>query len=239
MLTVCARTALLFVITVVAVRAMGKRQLAQLQPFEVVITLMIAELAAVPMGDVGLSLYSGVVSILTLLFLHSLITVASFRSRRLRALICGRPSVLVRRGQVQLSELRRLCFDLDDLLEGMRAQGLLNVADVETAVLETNGALNAFARSQRRPPTAQELGVRTPYEGMPLLLVLDGQVQAPALGACGRDEAWLLSHLREMGFAGAGELLLCSLDTQGELFAQARGGEPRRLRAMEPQEVRW
>ena len=82
-------------------------------------------------------------------------------------------------------------------------------------------------------------GVRTPYEGMPLLLVLDGQVQAAALGACGRDEAWLLSHLREMGFAGAQELLLCSLDTQGELFAQARGGGPRRLRAMEPQEVRW
>lgn len=241
MLTVFFRTTLLFALTVLVIRAMGKRQLAQLQPFEVVITLMIAELAAVPMGDVGISLFSGVVSILTLLFLHSLITIFSFRSERFRAFICGKPSVLIRKGKIQLGELERLCFDLNDLIEGIRSQGILNIADVDTALLETNGTLTAFQSAASRPVTPTDLNLTTDYEGIPLILVLDGAVQREALRLGGFDESWLQKTLASLGFEGPKDVLLCSLDTQGRIYVQSRKKDGRLCvrQVLKPEQVRW
>lgn len=241
MLTVFIRTILLFALTVLVIRAMGKRQLAQLQPFEVVITLMIAELAAVPMGDVGISLFSGVVSILTLLFLHSLITIFSFRSQRFRAFLCGKPSVLIRKGKIQLSELERLCFDLNDLIEGIRSQGILNIADVDTALLETNGTLTAFQSAQARPVTPADMNLAVDYEGIPLLLVLDGVVQTEALGLGGFDEKWLALTLSSLGFQNPRDVLICSLDTQGKIYVQSRGKDARLCvrQVLKPEQVRW
>ena len=120
MLTGFLRTIVLFFVTAVVLRLMGKRQLAQLQPYEVVITLMISDLATLPMADVEIPLLSGVVSILTLLLVHSLLSALSYASVRMRRIICGRPSVLVRDGKICEKELARLCFDLSDLMEGMR-----------------------------------------------------------------------------------------------------------------------
>ena len=153
------RTAILFLVTAVALRLMGKRQLAQLQPYEVVITLMISDLATLPMSDVEIPLLSGVVSILTLLLLHSLLSVLSFVSMRLRRVICGRPSVLVRDGKICEQELKRLCFDLSDLMEGIRSQGVLGLHETGSVVLETNGALSVFPCAGSRPATRKEQGL--------------------------------------------------------------------------------
>lgn len=241
MITVFLRTVILFIVTVLVVRAMGKRQLAQLQPFEVVITLMIAELAAVPMGDVSISLFSGVVSILTLLFLHALISILSFKSERFRAFICGKPSVLIRRGKLQTEELKRMCFDLNDLLESMRSQGILNIADVGSAVLETNGTLNVFPTAQARTPTTQELGLSPGYDGIPLVLVLDGVVQEEALSLGQLSRSWLASALSAMGAPAIDQILLASLDTQGRLYVQEKGprGRMRIAQALKESAVCW
>ena len=115
--------------TAVVLRLMGKRQLAQLQPYEVVITLMISDLATLPMADVEIPLLSGVVSILTLLLVHSLLSALSYASVRMRRIICGRPSVLVRDGKICEKELARLCFDLSDLMEGMRSGGVIGLGE--------------------------------------------------------------------------------------------------------------
>lgn len=155
MLTGFLRTIVLFFVTAVVLRLMGKRQLAQLQPYEVVITLMISDLATLPMADVEIPLLSGVVSILTLLLVHSLLSALSYASLRMRRIICGRPSVLVRDGKICEKELAKLCFDLSDLMEGMRSGGVIGLGEAGSVVLETNGSLSVFPSADNRPGNAR------------------------------------------------------------------------------------
>lgn len=241
MITIFIRTVILFLLTVLVIRVMGKRQLAQLQPYEVVITLMIAELAAIPMGDVSISLFSGVVSVLTLLFVHSMITLVTFKSQRVRGFICGKPSVLIRSGKLQVQELERLCFDLNDLLESMRTQGILSIADVGSAILETNGTLNVFPSSSARPATTAELGIESGYEGIPLILILDSVVQDEALSIAGLDRTWLSQKLKALSISSEKRVLLASLDTEGRLFVQEQGerGKLHVISVLKPEEVVW
>jgi uncharacterized membrane protein YcaP (DUF421 family) len=220
---------------------MGKRQMAQLQPFEFVITLLIADLAASPMGDMGASLLGGVVPILALLALHSAIALASMRSQKFRGWICGKPSVLIRDGKIQAAELERLCYDLNDLMEAVRNQGVMNPADVSAAILETNGGLSVFPTAAQRPVCPADLQLQTKYEGIPLTLILDGRTQHKNLLTGGLSDAWLMKQLAPLGYTDTSEVFLCSLDTQGRLFVQGAGrrGKLHVAPALKPEQVRW
>lgn len=241
MFTVFFRTMALFVFTVVVIRCMGKRQMAQLQPFEFVITLLIADLAASPMSDTGTPLLYGALSILALLLAHSAISLLSMRSERFRAWICGTPSIVIRDGKIQVAELQRLCYDLSDLMEAVRNRGVLNPADVGTAVLETNGALSVFPNSANRPVTPQDMGLAPGYEGVPLTLVLDGRLQEANLKLGGFDLPWLQKQLALLGYETHREVFLCSLDTQGRLLVQGAGpqGKLHIAQALRPDQVTW
>ena len=241
MLTGFLRTVILFFVTTIVLRLMGKRQLAELQPYEVVITLMISDLATQPMGDVELPLLGGVVAIVTLLLMHSLLSALAFWSIPLRRIICGRPSVLVRNGRICEDELSRLCFDLSDLMEGIRSQGLIGLQETGSVILETNGALSVFPASDKRPVTRGEQGLPKVYDGIPLTLILDGKVQKRTLAISGKDERWLMQMLERAKVAQARDVLVALLDTQGVLLIQEKGkaGGVNRVQAMEPDEVRW
>ncbi|MBQ4608496.1 MAG: DUF421 domain-containing protein [Clostridia bacterium] len=241
MLTGFLRTVILFFVTTIVLRLMGKRQLAELQPYEVVITLMISDLATQPMGDVELPLLGGVVAIVTLLLMHSLLSALAFWSIPLRRIICGRPSVLVRNGRICEDELSRLCFDLSDLMEGIRSQGLIGLQETGSVILETNGALSVFPSSDKRPVTRGEQGLPKIYDGIPLTLILDGMIQKRTLSIAGRDEAWLMRTLKQEGVLHVRNVLVALLDTQGELLVQEKGesGRLMRIQAMQPDEVRW
>lgn len=240
MLTGFIRTVILFCVTAIVLRLMGKRQLAQLQPYEVVITLMMSDLATQPMNDVEIPLASGVVAILTLLLLHSLLSVCSFVSMRMRRLICGRPSVLVRNGKICERELSRLCFDLSDLMEGIRSQGLIGLHETGCVILETNGTLSVFPKSTERPATRGEMGLPELYDGIPLTLILDGQTQRRALLLCGKSERWLLQMLLKAGISQMENVLVAALDTHGQLLVQEKGsGRLASIQAMREDEVNW
>lgn len=241
MLTGFLRTVILFFVTTIVLRLMGKRQLAQLQPYEVVITLMISDLATQPMGDVETPILGGVVAIVTLLFLHSILSALSFWSIPLRRLICGRPSVLVRNGRICEDELNRLCFDLSDLMEGIRSKGLIGLQETGSVVLETNGALSVFPSADNRPPTRKEQNMPGIYEGIPLTLILDGKIQERTLDITGKDKAWLAAQLKRQGISEASRVLVALLDTQGYLLIQEKGRSGRSIRkkALEQDEVRW
>lgn len=241
MLTGFLRTVILFFVTTIVLRLMGKRQLAELQPYEVVITLMISDLATQPMGDVELPLLGGVVAILTLLLMHSLLSVLSFWSIRLRAIICGRPSVLVRNGRICEDELSRLCFDLSDLMEGIRSQGLLGLHETGSVILETNGALSVFPSAENRPATRGEMKQKQIYDGIPLTLILDGQFQPRTLMIAGKDEKWLMQILSEQKIRTEKDVLVALLNTQGMLLIQEKGKEGRllHLQALSADEVKW
>lgn len=241
MLTAMIRSAILFLVLVLAMRVMGKRQVGQFLPYELVVAIMIADVVATPMENIGKPILQGIIPVFSLVIMHSLLSILCMKSERIRGFISGRPSVLVRKGVVQEAELRNLCYSLSDLLEEFRTVGVLNPAHVGTAVLETSGRLSVFPHSGDRPVTSKDMGVATGYEGIPLPLIMDGKIQGENLRLAGLDASWLDNHLKEMGFQAAKDIFLASLDTQGMLLVQSAGVKPRLIieQAIEADKVVW
>jgi len=240
MVAMLIRTIVLVCFAVFAMRLMGKRQIGQLQPFELVIAIMIADLASTPMESIDMPLWRGILPLLAVVALHQLFTFLSLKSQFMRAFFSGRPTVIIRRGQIDPKALEKLCFNLNDLLEELRTGGILSPAEVGTAIMETSGKLSVFPKSGFRPATPQDLNIETGYEGIPLTLILDGQIERNNLPLCGRDDQWLLSQIRRLGFHSAKDVLLCFLDTDGMLTAHPYADAPPvRRQAMKPGEVIW
>ncbi len=218
MLVLFARTLILYGLVVLVMRLMGKRQIGQLQPFELVVTIMVAELASVPMQNRDLPLSSGVIPILTLLVIQVILSLLVLRSQWARRIICGTPSILVRNGRLDQKELSRLRVNLNDLLEQLRAKNVPNLEDVEFAVLETTGSLSVIPKSQKRPVNPADLKLSTEYEGLPLDLIVDGRINQENLALAGLDEAWLRGQLAGFGLSGPEAVFFASLDAQGHLY---------------------
>ncbi len=223
MLIVFSRTIILFLLVMIVIRVMGKRQIGELQPFELVLTIMIAELATVPMEDKEIPLINGIIPILTLLLLQVLISYISLKSNALRGVISGSPSILIENGKVMEKELAKLRYNLTDLLEQLRLKNLPNISDVEYAILETSGQLSVIPKSQKRPVTPGDLSIDTKYEGFPLPLIMDGKLRKDNLQTMGVDLAWLKEELKKFGMQDFKEVFLASLDTKGELYFQKKG----------------
>lgn len=201
---------------------MGKRQIGQLQPFELVITIIIAELVVIPMQDKDVPLIEGLVPVFTLLLLQYGVSLLLMKSEGARAIVCGVPSVLVHDGRIVEKELRRLRYNLSDLLEQLRVKDLPNITDVEFAVLETNGDLSVIPKSQKRPLQPEDLKISTSYEGLPLSLIVDGKVKMGSLQKAQLNMEWLQNELQRYGVKRPTDVLYASLSTDGALFVQAR-----------------
>ena len=225
MITTFARTVLLYVLIMTGLRLMGKRQIGELEPGELVLTMMLSDLAAVPMQDFGIPLLSGVIPILTLLSLSMLLSQLSLRSLRWRELLCGRPAVLIRDGVLQQDVMERNRYTLDELLEELRGQGLSGIEDVRYAVLENSGRLSVLPGSRSLPLTAAQLGLRTEEETtLPVVLINDGRVLRRNLASCGRDETWLRRTLRAEGLSDPAQAFLLTLDQRGKVLCVRKEG---------------
>ena len=238
MFTLFLRALILYVVMIVTMRGLGKRQLGQFQPYEFAMTILLADLISTPMGSVSTPLLYGILPFMALFAVHSLITLLSMKSDKVRAIVSGKPSVVVARGVIDQKELRRLCLSLADLLEGLRGAGVLDPSEVGAAVVEANGKLSVFPEARKRGPTTEELGVETAYEGLPLPLIMDGRVQRNNLKQSGQDEAWLADLLKRRGLR-VEDIYLGCLDTRGSLFLQTTHGERLRLAALDPGKVDW
>ncbi len=240
MIAILIRSVLLVCFAILAMRLMGKRQIGQLQPFELVIAIMIADLASTPMESLDTPLWRGILPLFITVALHQLFTLLSLKSQWLRAFFSGKPTVVINNGQIDYKALEKLCFNLNDLLEELRNGGILTPTEVGTAIMETSGKLSVFPKSQHRCLTPQDMGMTTGYEGIPLTLIMDGKLEKANLPLCGRDEEWLLKHLKRLGFARMQDVLLCYLDTDGQLTAYAyTSSPPARAQAMAADEVMW
>lgn len=234
------RASILFVAAVLAVRVMGKREVGQLQPFELVIAIMIADLATTPMEDVGIPLVYGIVPLIALVLLHSLITFLSLKSQKVRTLISGAPVVVMKDGVVLEKELKRMCFSLSDLLEELRMQGFLNPAEVGTAIMETGGKVSVFPKALYRPVTPNDMALDTSREGIPLTLILDGRLQSHNMQLGGLTENWLLKRIQIAGTNTFKEVFFCSVDTSGKMMVQAKNKtEAHFCQALNDDEIRW
>lgn len=222
LLILFGRTVVLYLVAVAVIRLMGKRQIGQLQPFELVITIVIAELVVIPMQDKDVPLIEGLVPAFTLLFLQYLLSLVLMKSEGARAVLSGMPSVLVHKGSIVEQELRRLRYNLSDLLEQLRVKGYPDISDVEFAVLETNGELSVIPKSEKRQLQPRDLQLNPGYEGLPLPVIVDGKVKMESLKKARRDLKWLETEMQKRGVHRPKDVLYASLGADGTLFVQPR-----------------
>ena len=175
MATAFFRTIILYLLLIAGLRLTGKRQIGELEPIELVLTMLLSDLASVPMQDFDSPLINGVVPILTLLALTTLLSYISFRSGRFRSLICGEPAIVVRYGKLQQRAMRHNRMTVDELLEELRGQGVTDLKDVQYAVLETSGQVSVLLRSQAQPVTPRQLSLNVTEQLLPVLLINDGR----------------------------------------------------------------
>lgn len=222
MIIVVIRTLILYGVVVIALRLMGKSEIGQLQPYELVVILMISDLAAIPSQNVGIPLLNGIIPILVLLLTSLTLAWISLKSEKARVIICGAPSILIQRGKIIESELRRNSYNLTDLLEELRIRNFPNIADVEFAVLETNGQLSVFPKSQKRPVIPEDFHIETKFEGLPMAIILDGKLNHNNLQQSDKDLNWLTEELEKHSIDKIEKVFLASLDSSGSLFVQAK-----------------
>ena len=176
MLITFFRAIILYVLVLVVMRVMGKREIGQLQPFELAISIMIADLATIPMADVGIPITNGIIAMLSLLIMHLLISFINLKSMRMRALICGKPRILIYRGKIQEEALVKERFTINELEERLRGNNVMNLGDVEYAILETSGQISVIQKPNKRTVTPEDLDIEPPYEGISYDLVIDGRI---------------------------------------------------------------
>lgn len=218
MLVVFMRALILYTVVVIVMRIMGKQQVAQLQPYELAVALMIADLGAVPMQNTGIPLITGIVPILTLLMAQVLISYLSLKSELVRKLVCGTPSILISKGKINEKELFKERYNVNDLLEQLRSMGYYNIADVEFAILETNGSLSVIPKSDKRPMNPNDLNLKPQYEGLPVPVIIDGNVNEANMKEVNIDMDWLKSQLALFDVKSIDEVLLASVDAQKKLY---------------------
>ena len=238
MLTLFLRAMILYIVMILVMRGMGRRQLGQFQPYEFAMTILLADIISTPMESVSTPLIQGLLPVAAMFVVHCAISLISVKSDKARAIISGKPSLIISKGVIDQRELKKLCLSLSDLLEGLRSGGVLNPAEVGTAVIETNGNISVFTRSSNRPVTTGEMRIDAGYEGMPMILVMDGRVQPYNLSRCQKDQAWLDGLLSQAGLNIPGTYF-AYLDTQGRLYVQGMQAGLTEIQAMPPEEVCW
>ena len=211
------RTIILYVFIIAGIRLMGKRQVGELEPSELVLALLIADLAAVPMQDFGIPLLTGLIPILTLLGLTMALSVLTMKSVKFRAVLCGRPSIIVENGKLRQGEMRKNRFTLDELMEELRMKGVTDLSTVKYAILETNGQLSVLPFTAQQPPTAQDLDLHLPEPGLPVVLINDGRLIRRSLMERGFNDQWLEKQLKSHKVDRVQDVFLMTVDETNQV----------------------
>ena len=220
MLTIFLRAVLLYGLSIFAIRMMGKRQIGQLQPYELVAALLVADLAAGPIAGSETPLLYGIVPIAALMLVHSFLSLLGLKFPSIRKLINGSACILIENGQIKYKELSRVCLTVSDLLEDIRENGILSISDVQTAILETNGTLSVFPCAAARQLTPKDMNMTPQEESLPITLIADGDIRQSALCDCGISLENLQKQLRHWQFPDERHVLLCCFDPPDGVFVQ-------------------
>ncbi len=209
------RTVILYLILIAVIRLMGKRQIGQMEPSEFVVTMLVANLASIPMQDGGIPLYSGLVPILTVLGVELVLSALSLRSIRVRRLLCGKPVILIENGSILQDNLRSTRITLDELTGHLREKDVLDVTAVQYAILETDGNLSVFPYPQHLPASAKDAGITVRKQHLPITLAADGYLYRHNLPVAGKTEQWVRNYLQQQGIP-LKDVLLLTVDGAGK-----------------------
>lgn len=197
MIDTIVRTAVLYLIVVLLIRLMGKRQVGELQPSELVVTILISELASIPMQDLSRPVSNGVTAILVLVILELLLSVITLKIPPLRRLFSGKPAIVISDGKIDQQMMKRLRYSIDDLLEGLRTDGCFCIEDVHYAILETNGTLSVMLKKSAEAPTRSEMNINHMDCGLPITIISDGKLQKKAVQTHNVDMGKVYERLKE------------------------------------------
>ena len=216
MIAIIIRTVTIYAILVITMRLMGKRQIGEMQLSELVVTLMLSEIAAIPIVEEKYSLLDAIVPVVLLVALEIAISFFVTKSSRLKRIIDGRPSVVIKDGKIRMEELRRLRITLDELLSEMRQKDIFDLRDVEYALIENNGKLSVCLKNAARAASTEDLGIEPARSGLAYTLVVDGELCTSGLALFGIDEEWVLSRLKKKK-TKLKDVLLMTVDDDGEI----------------------
>ena len=211
------RTILLYLVLIGVVRLMGKRQIGQMEPSEFVVTMLVANLAAIPMQDGAIPLFSGVVPILTVLGIELLLAAASMGSIWVRKALCGKPVILIENGKILQHALKATRVTLDELMGHLREKDVLDITSVQYAILETNGNLSVFPYPKEEPASAKEAGVAVKDRYLPITIIGDGCLYEENLAVAHRDKKWVQKILNEKR-TSLKETWLLTVDQKGNIL---------------------
>lgn len=217
------RTIILYLVLILVIRLMGKRQIGEMEPAEFVVTMLVANLAAIPMQDGGIPLLTGLIPILTVLGVELVLSFLMLRSGWLRRLFCGRPVLLIDEGKLLQGNLRLTRVTLEELLGKLREKDILDLSQVQYAVLETDGEVSVFPYARFQPPCARDLGVQARENAMPMVVVEDGRMLEENLVKSGKTQEWVLETLAGQG-ASLQSTLILTVDATGKTLFIGKEG---------------
>lgn len=209
-------------------RLMGKRQIGELQPFEIVLTVMISELASIPMQDNRIPLIHTIIPMITLLMLQVSTSFLQLKSEKARELFSGKPSILIENGKINIDELRNQRININDLLEELRLKDIYNVDDVQYAILETSGQLSIIPKTALDLVTKKDLNIKKKQEQLPVSLIMDGNINYENLHIIKKDKHWLEDKLKEFNISSAKIVFHAYINTEGEFYYQLKDTKDRK-----------
>lgn len=221
MLATFFRSIIIYIIVLIVMRLMGKREIGQMQPFELAISIMIADLASIPMTDIGIPISNGIIPIMGLLVMHLVISVLNMKSGTLRGLICGKPTILIYRGKIDEEKLRAERLTLNELEEKLRSNNVMNLGDVEYAILETSGDISVIQKPNKRTTTPEDFNIMPEYEGISYDLVIDGKVMQDNLNKLNKSYEWLKTQTEKFQMKPE-EALIVTVNGKGDIFCQKK-----------------
>lgn len=224
MLLIFVRAIILYILVLIVMRFMGKREIGQMQPFELAISIMIADLATIPMAEPGIPISNGVIPILGLLLMHLVISVINLKSIKMREIICGRPSVLIYRGKINERNMKKERFTINELEERLRVNNIFNIGDVEYAILETSGQVTVIQKPNKRNTIPEDFNIMPEYEGISYDLIIDGKVMVENLKKLGKDYKWLEKQIKAFNIKPQ-NTLIATIDGKGNFFCQEKEGK--------------
>ena len=221
MLIVLLKTLIIFVYLLFILRLMGKREIGQLQTFELVISMIIADIAAVPIYDEKASLLNAIVSVGALFLFHMAISIINLNSIKGRELLCGKPSILINRGKIDECVLKKEFITINELQERLREKDVFNLGDVEYAILETSGQISIVLKPEKRNVKAEDFNINAEYEGIAYDLVIDVKVMYDNLRKIGKEYKWLENQIKKFGMKPE-DVLIATINGDNSFYCQSK-----------------